>query len=241
MTNDATSDLAQHPVVSREQWLAARTALLRQEKEFTRQREALARQRRALPWEKVEKAYRFEGPAGRESLADLFAGRSQLVVVHFMFSPANEAGCAHCSFWADHYDGMAAHLAHRDVSFVVVSRAPLPKIEAFRQRMGWHFKWVSAGDTDFNYDYQASFRPEDIKAGTANYNYAPVTANMADREGVSVFYRDAAGAVYHTYSTYARGIDIVNGTYNFLDLVPKGRDEGSKPQSWVRHHDRYQD
>ncbi len=241
MTNETGSDLAHHPVVSREQWLAARTALLRKEKDFTQLREELARQRRDLPWERVEKAYVFDGPDGQESLAELFAGRSQLVVYHFMFSAANEAGCAHCSFWADHYDGMAVHLAHRDVSFVAVSRAPLAKIEAFKRRMGWRFKWVSSGETDFNYDYQASFRPEDITAGTAVYNYAPLTANMADREGISVFFRDAGGAVYHTYSTYARGIDMVNGTYNFLDLVPKGRDEGSKPQAWVRHHDRYQD
>jgi predicted dithiol-disulfide oxidoreductase (DUF899 family) len=230
-----------HPVVSPEQWLAARTALLQKEKEFTRLRDELSLQRRALPWEKVEKSYVFDGPQGQERLADLFQGRSQLVVYHFMFSDANEAGCPHCSFWADHYDGMVAHLAHRDVTFVAVSRAKLPKIEAFKQRMGWRFTWVSSGQTDFNYDYQASFRPEDITSGAAVYNYAPLNAKMADREGISVFYKDAGGTVYHTYSTYARGIDMVNGTYNVLDLVPKGRDEGSKPQSWVRHHDRYPD
>jgi predicted dithiol-disulfide oxidoreductase (DUF899 family) len=241
MTDETSSALAQHPVVSREQWLAARTAFLRKEKEFSRLRDELSQARRDLPWEKVAKAYAFDGPTGRESLAQLFAGRSQLVVYHFMFNDANEAGCPHCSFWADHYDGMVAHLAHRDTTFVVVSRASLAKIEAFKQRMGWRFKWVSAGQTDFNYDFHASFRPEDIKAGAALYNYAPVTANMVEREGISVFYRDAAGSVFHTYSTYARGIDLVNGTYNFLDLTPKGRDEGTKPQSWVKHHDRYQD
>jgi predicted dithiol-disulfide oxidoreductase (DUF899 family) len=159
-----------------------------------------------------------------------------------MFGPGAAAGCPHCSFWADHYDGMVAHLNHRDVSFVAISRAPLASIEAFRTRMGWRFKWVSSGETDFNYDFHASFRPEDIKHGKATYNYQPVQSNMADREGISVFYRDAGGTVYHTYSTYARGIDIVNGTYNFLDLVPKGRDEDGLEftQAWVRHHDRYE-
>ena len=239
MSDDARSGVANHPVVSREAWLAAREALLRKEKEFSRLREELARERRALPWVKVEKAYAFDGPSGRETLADLFSGKSQLVLVHFMFNPASESGCAHCSFWADHYDGMLPHLAQRDVSFVVASRAPFAKLEAFRRRMGWRFKWVSAGESDFSYDYQASFRPEDVAAGTARYNYAPMTAKAADREAISVFYRAADGTIYHTYSTYARGIDMVNGTYQFLDLVPKGRDEGDKPQAWVKHHDRY--
>jgi len=240
MANDTDAGLAQHAVVSHEQWLAARKTLLEQEKEFNRLRDDLSRRRRELPWEKVEKAYAFDAPGGRRSLADLFGTRSQLVVYHFMFSAANESGCAHCSFWADHYDGMLPHLAQRDVSFVAVSRAPLAKIEAFKQRMGWRFPWVSSGETDFNFDYQASFRPQDIEAGRAMYNYVPVASKMADREGISVFYKDPAGAVFHTYSTYARGIDMVNGTYNLLDMVPKGRDEGTKPQSWVRHHDRYQ-
>jgi len=240
MTDDTSSAPAHHPVVAHEQWLAARTAFLTREKEFSRLRDELSQARRDLPWEKVEKAYAFDGPDGRESLAQLFAGRSQLIVYHFMFNDASEAGCPHCSFWADHYDGMVAHLAQRDTTFVVVSRASLARIEAFKRRMGWQFKWVSAGQTDFNFDFHASFRPEDIKAGAAVYNYAPVKANMAEREGISVFYRDPSGGVYHTYSTYARGIDLVNGTYNFLDLTPKGRDEGTKPQSWVKHHDRYQ-
>src|SRR5512135_3675951 len=199
MSDDTSGGLAKHQVVSREQWAAARAAFLKKEKEFTRLGDELSRERRALPWEKVEKTYAFEGPKGRESLADLFAGRSQLVVYHFMFSPENEAGCPHCSFWADHYDGMVAHLAQRDTTFVAVSRAPLARIEAFRKRMGWHFKWVSSGETDFNYDYQASFRPEDIAAGTAVYNYAPLGSNMADREGISVFYKDPRGVLFHTY------------------------------------------
>ena len=242
MASDGTSGLEGHKVVSREEWLAARQAFLAKEKEFTQARDELSRQRRALPWVKVEKPYVFDGPEGKETLAQLFKGRSQLVVYHFMFGPGAEAGCPHCSFWADHYDGMGIHLNHRDVTFVAISRAPLASIEAFRKRMGWRFKWVSSGATDFNYDFHASFRPEDVKSGRALYNYQPMTANMADREGISVLYRDGSGAVFHTYSTYARGIDIVNGTYNFLDLVPKGRDEDGLEftQSWVRHHDRYE-
>jgi len=241
----ATQDdaISNHPVVSHEEWLSARKAFLAKEKAFSRAREDLARERRSLPWEKVEKRYVFEGPNGRESLADLFGKKSQLVVYHFMFNPEATAGCPHCSFWADHYDGMPVHLAQRDVSFVVISRAGLDTLEAFKKRMGWRFKWVSSGGTDFNYDFQASFRPEDIRAGKAVYNYAPITENMADREGISVFYKDPAGAIYHTYSTYARGIDMVNGTYQFLDLVPKGRDEAQLDftQAWVRLHDRYKE
>jgi len=193
-----------------------------------------------LPWEKVEKQYVFEGPNGKETLADLFGQRRQLIVYHFMFNPESSVGCAHCSFWADHYDGVLVHLDHRDVSFAAISRAPLERIEAFRKRMGWRFKWVSSGGTDFNYDYQASFTPAAIKSGSVFYNYRQSQAGPADREGISVFFRDDAGAVFHTYSCYARGIDMVNGTYQFLDLVPKGRDEDpERPQSWVRYHDAY--
>ena len=230
-------------VVSREEWLAARTAFLAKEKEFTRLREELSRQLRALPWVEVEKRYVFDGPRGKETLADLFGTRSQLVVYHFMFSPEWDAGCKHCSFWADNFDGIDVHLAHRDVSFLVISRAPLDKIEAFRKRMGWRFKWVSSSQTDFNYDYQASFTPEALRNGSAVYNYARMTMDIADREGISVFYKDERGIVFHTYSTYARGIDIVNGAYHFLDLVPKGRDEDGQdfPQYWVRYHDAYED
>lgn len=241
MTQHSTTALQDHEVVSHEEWIAARKALLAEEKEFTHRRDELTRQRRALPWERVEKRYVFEGPDGKESLSDLFADRSQLIVYHFMFAPEDDEGCPICSFWADHYDGTLVHLDHRDVSFVVISRAPFGKIARFKQRMGWRFKWVSSGNTDFNYDFQASFKPEDLKQGTAIYNYVPFDMEMADREGISVFCRDLSGQVFHTYSTYARGIDMVNGTYQFLDLVPKGRDEQDFdfPQEWVRYHDRY--
>ena len=227
-----------HPVVSPNQWQAARAALLKKEKEFTEARDALSRARRALPWEKVEKSYVFEGPNGPESLSDLFAGKSQLVVYHFMFNPADDAGCPHCSFWADHYDGMTAHLGQRDVSFVVISRAPVAKIAAFKQRMGWKFKWLSSGNTSFNYDYRVSFTPADSEQPV--YNVGTLVPGMLDREGLSVFTKDSSGAVFRTYSTFARGIDMINGTYQILDLVPKGRDEDPEAtQSWVRHHDRY--
>jgi predicted dithiol-disulfide oxidoreductase (DUF899 family) len=238
----ARDHLATHPVVSHEQWISARTALLAKEKAFTRARDELNRERRALPWERVEKSYRFEGSSAQETLAELFAGRSQLVVYHFMFQPEWSEGCKHCSFWADHYDGPGVHLNHRDVTFVVISRAPFAKLAAFKQRMGWRFKWVSSAGSDFNYDYHASFTPEEVQRGAVYYNYETFDAGMQDREGLSVFYKDAAGAVFHTYSCYARGIDMLNSTYNFLDLVPKGRDEDpDSPQSWVQYHDGYKD
>jgi len=241
MSKEARSPLRNHPVVSRDEWLTARKAFLQKEKELTRLRDALSRQRRELPWVKVDKPYLFEGPRGKETLADLFENRSQLVVYHFMFPPERDAGCKHCSFWADNFDGIGVHLNHRDVSFVVISRAPLAKIEAFKRRMGWSFEWVSSSETDFNYDYQASFTPEQIRSGSVFYNYEKAKMDMTDREGVSVFYEDETGAVFHTYSCYARGIDMLNGAYHFLDLVPKGRDEDDleSPQAWVRYHDRY--
>ena len=230
-------------VVSREEWLAARRAFLAKEKEFTRLRDELSRQRRALPWVMVEKAYAFDGPRGRETLADLFDGRSQLVVYHFMFSPEWDAGCKSCSFWADNFNGIDVHLRHRDVSFVAISRAPLAKIDAFRKRMGWTFKWLSSSATDFNYYFHGSFTPEARKSGAAVYNYTKLDMDIGDREGISVFYKDERGTVFHTYSCYARGIDLVNGAYNFLDLVPKGRDEDGHDftQFWVRYHDAYED
>ena len=243
MTDDGSSTIDHHRVVSRAEWLAARTALLVREKELTRLRDELSRERRALPWVKVEKRYVFDGPDGSATLDELFGKQSQLVVYHFMFSPEWDEGCKSCSFWADNFDGIGVHLGHRDVRFVAISRAPLTKIEAFRQRMGWTFAWVSSFRNDFNYDFQVSFRPEDLQRGSVIYNYAETPMNMTDREGVSVFYQDDRGAVFHTYSCYARGIDAVNGTYQFLDLVPKGRDEDRLQftQSWVRHHDRYDD
>jgi predicted dithiol-disulfide oxidoreductase (DUF899 family) len=241
MTNTRTTNVKNHRIVPHDEWLKARKAHLAKEKEFSRLRDELAKARRELPWERVEKRYVFDGPKGKETLADLFGKKSQLVVYHFMFGPGNDAGCPHCSFWADHYDGMGWHLPQRDVSFVVISRAPLAKIDAFKKRMGWKFKWVSSGATDFNYDLGVSFKPEDIRDGKAAYNYAKLDDAFEDREGLSVFFKDDAGTVYHTYSTYARGIDLLNGTYNVLDLVPKGRDEEGEEfsQFWVRYHDEY--
>ena len=242
MTNDGSGGIKAHPVVSRAEWLAARTALLAKEKEFTRLRDQLSRQRRELPWVKVDKTYVFDGPSGKETLANLFANRRQLLVYHFMFPPEWDEGCKHCSFWADNFNPIGVHLNHRDTTMVAISRAPLAKIERFKKRMGWTFKWVSSFQNDFNYDHQASFRPEDVKSGKAFYNYGTTEPGMTDREGVSVFYQDEAGAVFHTYSSYARGIDMLNTAYHYLDLVPKGRDEDPEnTQSWVEYHDRYRD
>jgi len=237
-----TEDLAPHPVVSREQWLAARIALLEEEKAFTQQRDALSRQRRALPWVRVDERYVFDGPNGTETLAELFQGRSQLLVYHFMFDPEWDEGCKHCSFWADHFDGAQVHLEHRDVTLVVISRAPLAKLSAFQRRMGWRFKWLSSHGNAFNYDFQVSFTPEQLADGSACYNFTDRDPGFREREGLSAFRRGADGAVYHTYSCYARGIDMINGTYQLLDLTSKGRDEDELPgpQAWVRHHDRYE-
>jgi predicted dithiol-disulfide oxidoreductase (DUF899 family) len=241
MTNVRTSSIEHHPVVSREEWLSARKAFLAREKEFTRLRDELSRERRELPWVRVAKPYVFDGPSGTETLADLFEDRSQLVVYHFMFNPAWDEGCKSCSFWADNFNGIVVHLNQRDVTFVASSRAPLSKSEPFKRRMGWTFKWVSSGENDFNYDYQASFTPDQVKDGAPIYNYATSSPGTTDREGVSVFFKDESGAVFHTYSSYARGIDLLNTAYNYLDLVPKGRDEDglSFVQSWVEYHDRY--
>jgi len=231
--------MTKHKVVSREHWIAARKRLLVNEKKFTHLRDRLAEERRKLPWVKVDENYVFEGPNGRETLAQLFGKKSQLIVYHFMFGPGWKEGCPHCSFWADHYDGMQPHLKARDVSFVVISRAPWPEIKPFKKRMGWSFKWMSSNRNDFNYDYHVSFRPEDIQRKRVFYNYVTGPMPMTDREGISVFVKDKKGNIFHTYSTFARGIDIVNTTYHFLDLVPKGRDEHGRGQFWVRYHDRY--
>jgi predicted dithiol-disulfide oxidoreductase (DUF899 family) len=241
-TISTASGNASHPVVSREEWLQARQVLLQEEKALFRAHDALKAKRRALPWVRVDKPYEFDGAKGKESLATLFAGHHQLLVYHFMFAPENDAGCPHCSFWADHYDGPGSHLGQRDTALVVISRAPFAKLDAFKRRMGWKFKWVSSGASDFNYDFNASFTPELIRSGRAMFNFAPVdpSSGMADREGLSAFYRDDDGAIYHTYSTFARGIDLLNTTYNFLDLTAKGRDEHpDSTQDWVRYHDRY--
>ena len=232
-----------HKVVSHDQWIAARKAYLAEEKAFSRARDALARKRRELPWEKVEKNYVFDTPQGKRSLADLFGGKNQLIVYHFMLGPGWEAGCPSCSFLADHFDGAVIHLAQRDVSFIVVSRAPLSEIENFKRRMGWRFKWVSSFGNDFNSDYQVSFTPEEKASGKVFYNYEFIESFPSEeRPGASVFYKNAAGEIFHTYSTYGRGLDILIGTYHFLDLAPKGRDEDGLAWSmaWVRHHDRYE-
>jgi len=237
-----TATPMKHKVVSREEWLKARLAHLAAEKELTRKRDELSRQRRELPWEKVEKNYVFEGPRGPETLADLFAGRSQLIIYHFMLGPNWEEGCKSCSFLADHFDATRIHLAHRDVTLAVVSRAPMPRIEAFQKRMGWRFHWVSAFGSDFQRDYGVHFTKEEL-AGEVNYNYRNSRFGLEEAPGLSVFYKDAAGEIFHTYSTYARGLDGLVGTYHFLDLVPKGRDEDGLAftMAWVRHHDKYGD
>ena len=230
-----------HTVVSQNEWLAARKALLAKEKEFSRQRDALSAARRELPWVKVEKNYVFEGPDGKETLADLFGGKSQLMVYHFMLGPGWVQGCPSCSFLADHFDGATIHLAQRDVAFVVVSRAPLAEIEAYKKRMGWKFKWVSSNGNDFNHDFHVSFTPQEKASGKVDYNYAIGNFPSEEAPGLSTFIKDG-GALLHTYSTYGRGLDIIVGTYNMLDLAPKGRDEDALPWSmaWVRRHDEYQ-
>lgn len=234
--------MAAHPVVSRSEWLAARKALLDREKAFTRERDALSAERRKLPWVRVDKAYEFEGPAGKETLADLFGGKSQLAVYHFMLGQDWQEGCKSCSFWADNFNGVDVHLAHRDLALVAVSRAPLAKIEAFKRRMGWTFKWVSSFGSDFNRDFNVSFAPDEL-GGEVLYNYEQQKFPADEAPGMSVFHRAAGGAVFHTYSCYARGLDMINGAYHILDLAPKGRDEGALPftMSWVRHHDKYED
>ncbi len=232
--------LENRKVVSRKDWLVARKRLLVEEKKFSKRRDQLNRQRRKLPWVKIEKDYVFAGPDGKVTLADLFRGKSQLLLYHFMFGPGWGEGCPHCSFWADHYDSVNLHLGQRDTAFAVVSRAPWKEIEPFKRRMGWKFKWVSSAGTDFNFDFNVSFTPEELQRGKAVYNYAPLDLDIDEREGVSAFYRDQHGDLYHTYSAYARGIDLMNTTYNFLDLTAKGRDENPEhAQDWVRHHDRY--
>ncbi len=222
-------------------WLAARRRLLREEKEFTRLRDRLAERRRRLPWVKLTKPYTFAGPRGPVKLAELFAGRSQLIVQHFMFGPGWEEGCPSCSFMMDHFVSTIPHLAARDVSFAAVSHAPLREILPFKKRMGWDINWVSAHGTNFNFDFHVSFTAEELATGSVYYNYGQRPFPVEEAPGISVFARDAADAVYHTYSTYGRGLEVIMGTYHLLDLVPKGRDEAGLeyPMAWVRYHDRY--
>jgi predicted dithiol-disulfide oxidoreductase (DUF899 family) len=238
MANERSS-LKNHQVVSHKEWLAARTAFLEREKEFTRLRDELSQKLRELPWEAVTKAYVFEGPNGKQTLAELFDGRSQLVVYHFMFDPSWDAGCPHCSFWADSFNANIVHMNHRDAAMVAVSHAPYSKLAAYEKRMGWNFKWVSAYENDFNFDYNVSFTPEELAKKQAFYNFKMQNPGPSEREGVSVFFKDENGGVFHTYSAYARGIDLLNTAYNYIDLTPKGRDEGGRNQHWVRRHDEY--
>jgi len=233
--------IANHQVVSQEQWIEARKQHLAREKEFTRLRDQLSAERRALPWVRVDKQYMFEGPDGEATLAELFGGRSQLIVYHFMLGPDWAEGCKSCSFWTDNFQGIDVHLAARDVTLIAVSSAPLDRIMKFRTRMGWTHEWVSSAGSDFNHDYQATFTREELELGEVYYNYRWTRFSSTEQPGISVFYRDADGTVYHTYSCYSRGLDMLNGAYHYLDLVPKGRDEpGPAPHmTWVRLHDSY--
>jgi predicted dithiol-disulfide oxidoreductase (DUF899 family) len=233
-----------HKVVPQNEWIVARAELLRKEKEFTKLRDELGRRRRELPWERVEKPYVFEGPKGKETLSDLFDGRSQLIVYHFMFGPEWKEGCPSCSFLSDHIDGTLAHLNHHDVTLLAVSRAALSKIEGFKKRMGWHFPWVSSFGSDFNFDYHVSATKEELAKGEMYYNYRVFKSRGEEQPGISVFYKDKADSdrIYHTYSSYARGGDLLIGTYNYLDLTPLGRNEINPNHiDWVRHHDKYDD
>ena len=236
------SNLENPKVVSRSEWLAARRELLAREKELTRARDAVSAERRRLPWVKVEKEYVFGTPEGRKTLADLFEGRSQLIVYHFMWRRDMDDRCVGCSFLADHIDGANQHLAQHDVSFVACSRASVSELNAYKKRMGWRFDWVSSYENDFNYDYHVSFKPDDLAKGEVFYNYTMNPASIEDLSGISVFYRDKNGGVFHTYSSYARGNEEVLGAYMYLDLTPKGRNENGPNHNlsdWVRHHDRY--
>jgi predicted dithiol-disulfide oxidoreductase (DUF899 family) len=234
-------NLDNHRIVSKDEWLAARSALLKKEKEFTLLRDKLGQQQRDMPWVLVDKKYLFDGPNGKQTLSDLFDGRSQLIVYHFMYDPNWDAGCPSCSFWVDNFNGIVVHLNQRDVTMIAVSKAPYSKIGEYKKSMGWNFKWVSSYDNDFNFDYHVSFTPEELSEKKAFYNYSLQDTHSPEREGVSVFYKDTAGHVFHTYSAYARGIDVLNVAYHYLDLVPMGRDEDGHefPQFWVRRHDEY--
>ena len=239
-----------HKVVKHSEWLAARKRHLAKEKEFTRMRDQLSRERRALPWELVEKKYTFEGEHGKQTLSDLFEGRSQLVIYHAMFNPdtagpdtsyTEDAACFACSFWMDNFNGITLHLNHNDITIAAVSRAPYSKIAAYKKRMGWTFPWYSSHGSDFNFDYRVSFTDEEMRAGKVDYNYGLVPPVMPEREGISVFRKDG-GHIYHTYSTYQRGLDMLNVAYHYMDLVPKGRNEDEKGGMWwLRRHDEYRD
>jgi predicted dithiol-disulfide oxidoreductase (DUF899 family) len=239
-TQQPDDSIVDHRVETPDRWLAARKTLLAREKELTHLRDEVARERRALPWERVRKDYVFDTSRGPRTLAELFEGRSQLVVQHFMLGPGWKQGCPSCSFMADHTDGADVHLKQRDVTFVAVSRGTLAEIERFKQRMGWRFAWVSSSGNDFNFDFNVSFTKEELARGEACYNYKMQPDLGEEMPGISVFFKDGAGQVFHTYSTFGRGVELMMGTYDFLDIVPKGRDEApGQGMSWVRHHDRY--
>ncbi len=232
-----------HAVVGHTEWRQARQELLAREKELRRQMDDIAKERRNLPWERVEQEYVFDTNGGARSLADLFSNKSQLLIYHFMLGPGWPEGCKSCSFVSDHFDPMLVHLAQRDVSFVVVSRAPLTEIETFKKRMGWKFPWVSSFGNSFNFDHGVSFTPQQVERGESYYNYSNKPFPSTEAPGLSAFSKDpVTGVVYHTYSTYARGLDVAIGTYNYLDLTPKGRNEDgfNMPMDWLRHHDRYE-
>jgi predicted dithiol-disulfide oxidoreductase (DUF899 family) len=237
----AAKNTGDHAVVSRDRWIAERKALLARERELTHLRDQIARERRALPWVRIDTKYVFDTVEGLRTLVDLFEGRRQLLVQHFMLGPGWEQGCPSCSFMADHADGMTVHLAHRDTTFVAISRAPLAEIQRFRQRMGWKFKWVSSNANAFNFDFGVSFAPEEKLKNLVTHNYGTQPFESEELPGLSVFFKDEAGQVFHTYSTYRRGVEVMMGTYNLLDLTPKGRDEEpGEGMAWVRHHDRYE-
>lgn len=230
-------------VVSREEWLAARKEHLAREKEFSRLRDELSRQRRELPWVRVDAEYTFHTPVGPRTLGELFNGRSQLIIYHFMFGPDWAQGCPSCSFWADNFNGVDVHLAHRDITLICVSRAPLATLLRYRERMGWTFEWVSSLGSDFNADFGVSFTPEELASGDMRYNYGEKGFPSREAPGISVFSRDGDGQVFHTYSTYARGLDMMNGAYHYMDLAPRGRDEDGLPypMAWLRRRDQYED
>ncbi|MBJ7600990.1 MAG: DUF899 domain-containing protein [Candidatus Nephthysia bennettiae] len=242
--------MAEHRVVSHDAWVEARKKHLAKEKEFTRLRDQLSRERRELPWELIEKTYRFEGEHGKQTLSELFDGRSQLVVYHAMFNPDTagqnttwtaDAPCFSCSYWMDNFNGVTVHLNHRDITMVAVSRAPYPAIAAYRKRMGWGFPWLSSAGSDFNFDYRVSFTEDQLAAGRVDYNYRLNPFSMSEAPGASVFFKDGEGRIFHTYSTYARGLDMLNVAYHYMDLVPNGRDEDGQGQFWVRRRDEYPD
>jgi len=235
--------MTDHQIVTRDEWLSARKRLLVKEKEFTHLKDELSKERRALPYVRVEKTYSFDAPDGKKTLPQLFDGARQLLVYHFMLGPGWGEGCPGCSFWADNFDGIDVHLKHRDVTFLAVSRAPLAEIETYKRRMGWRFPWISSFGSDFNFDYGVSFTPDALKQGKVSYNYTLQDDLSDEMPGASAFIKDDDGTVFHTYSTYQRGLDQVNGAYQWLDLTAKGRDEEGLPHpaAWVRRHDAYED